>query len=110
MLLSKRGVCLVNIPIDRRSWLCVGDRVIIVPAQINRRALNRAWVIKWNRANFGNCIPSLAIITPSCLRVDSAIIFFISDSVIAESPAINIVKEEIKSIDRWKVGVEDRNG
>lgn len=36
--------------------------------------------------------PSLVIITPSCLRVDNAIIFFMSHSVVALIPAINIVE------------------
>lgn len=64
------------------------------PAHINRRALNSAWVIRWNRARLGSPMPSLAIITPSWLKVDRAMIFFISHSVIAAIPAINIVREE----------------
>jgi hypothetical protein len=32
-----------------------------------------------------------AIMTPSCLRVDRAIIFFMSHSEVALTPAINIV-------------------
>lgn len=35
--------------------------------------------------------------TPSCLRVDKAIIFFISHSPIALYPAINMVMDAIKS-------------
>lgn len=80
----------------------MGERVINVPAQIKRRALNKAWVIRWKRASFGICIPSLAIITPNWLRVERAMIFFMSDSVIAESPAINIVREAIRRSDWWK--------
>lgn len=34
------------------------------------------------------------IITPSCLRVDKAIIFFISHSAMALAPAISIVRLE----------------
>lgn len=83
---------------DRRSWLWVGDSVIRAPAQMNRSALNNAWVIRWNRASLGICMPSLAIITPSWLRVDRAMIFFISDSVMADNPAINMVREAINSI------------
>lgn len=40
--------------------------------------------------------PSLVIITPSCLRVDKAIIFFKSHSVTAEMPAISIVKQAVR--------------
>lgn len=42
-------------------------------------------------------MPKLVIITPNWLRVDSAIIFFKSHSVIAEAPAINIVRQAIIS-------------
>lgn len=65
--------------------------MIILPAQMKRSALKRAWVIIWNVANVGLLIPSLNIIKPSCLRVDRAIIFFMSHSVVALSPAINMV-------------------
>lgn len=41
--------------------------------------------------------PNAAIITPSCLRVERAIIFFISHSPIALYPAISIVIDAIKS-------------
>jgi hypothetical protein len=43
----------------------------------------------------GRFSPNLVTIIPSCLRVDSAIIFFISHSVIAENLAINIVDTPI---------------
>lgn len=65
---------------------------MIVPAQINKRALNKAWVIKWKNAKVGRPTPKVNIITPNCLRVDRAIIFFISHSAIALAPAINMVK------------------
>lgn len=52
-----------------------------------------ACVRRWNMANFGKPKPILAIITPNWLKVESAIIFFKSHSVIADIPAINIVKE-----------------
>lgn len=48
-------------------------------------------MIIWNRAIFGAPRASLVIITPSCLSVDNAIIFFISHSVEALIPAINMV-------------------
>lgn len=48
-------------------------------------------------ANFGKPRAILLIITPSWLRVDKAIIFFKSNSVMADKPAKNIVIEaEIK--------------
>lgn len=40
----------------------------------------------------GKSRPNLDIITPSCLKVDKAMIFFISHSAIALIPAINMVK------------------
>lgn len=61
------------------------------PAQINRRALNIAWVTMWKKAILGMFNPILIIINPNWLSVDSAIIFFISHSVVALSPAINMV-------------------
>jgi len=63
-----------------------------VPAHRNRRALNRACVIRWKKASVGAPIARLVIITPSCLRVERAIIFFISHSVIALRPAIRVVR------------------
>jgi len=72
---------------------------MILPAQINRRALNKAWVTRWKVARFVRPRATQAIITPSCLRVERAMIFLKSHSVVALSPAINIVKEaEIKRI------------
>lgn len=81
-----------------------------MPAQIKRSALNSAWVIKWNKASFGICIPSLAIITPNWLNVERAMIFFISDSIIAERPAINIVREATKRSVWWKYFIDERAG
>lgn len=39
--------------------------------------------------------PKLDIITPSCLKVDRAMIFFMSHSAMAAVPAINMVKVAI---------------
>lgn len=47
---------------------------------------------RWNRARLGSPRPSLLIITPSWLRVERAMIFFISHSVVALIPAISIVR------------------
>lgn len=68
------------------------------PAQINRRALNSACVTIWKNANDGMLRPILVIIIPSWLKVDRAIIFFISHSVVALRPAINIVEIAIIKI------------
>lgn len=78
-------------------------REIKVPAEINRSALNRACVIRWKNAKLGSIIAILDIITPSWLRVDRAMIFFISVSAIAAIPAINMVDMAIIIIKKWNV-------
>lgn len=40
----------------------------------------------------GAFIARLTIITPNCLKVERAIIFFMSHSVMADRPAISVVK------------------
>lgn len=50
-------------------------------------------MIRWKKARLGEPSPRLAIITPSWLSVDRAIIFFKSHSAKAAIPAINIVIE-----------------
>ena len=62
---------------------------------MKRSALNSAWVKRWKNANIGKFKPIAAIITPNCLRVDSAMIFLRSHSIIATDPAINIVRDAI---------------
>lgn len=52
-------------------------------------------MIKWKKARFGKFRAMVEIITPSCLRVDSAIIFLRSHSTIAAMPAINMVQDAI---------------
>lgn len=69
-----------------------------VPAQINRSALNIACVTIWKNAIFGIFMPILIIISPSWLRVDRAMIFFMSHSVSADRPAINIVVVPINKV------------
>lgn len=95
--LRRRGNCDVRFPNDRKSWECLKWE-IRAPAQMNRRALNRAWVSRWKRARLGRLRPRLAIITPSCLRVERAMIFFMSFSAIADNPAMSIVKEAVMRI------------
>ena len=58
---------------------------------MNIIALKYACAAKWKKANIGKPIPNVIIISPNCLNVDKAIIFFISISPIALTPAINIV-------------------
>lgn len=72
--------------------------LISLPAEMNSRALKRAWIAMWMNAISGRFSPSLVIIIPSCLSVDSAIIFFMSHSVIAENLAISIVETPINRI------------
>lgn len=54
-------------------------------------ALKKAWLKRWKYAKNGIPPPITIIITPSCLKVERAITFFISISIIAAHPAINIV-------------------
>jgi len=68
-----------------------------VPAEMNSRALNRAWVNRWNVASVGILRAMVAIIKPSCLSVERAIIFFKSFSAIADVPAINMVVVAVRS-------------
>lgn len=47
---------------------------------------------------------------PSCLRVDKAIIFFMSHSVVALIPAISMVDTARNSRILLNRGIDDRNG
>lgn len=93
MFLDVKGKWLHIFPRFRRSWMW-RDFEIISPAVKNRRDLKRAWLIKWNKAKLGRCTPKAIIINLSCLKVDKAIIFFISSSLMAERLAIIRVIEE----------------
>jgi len=64
----------------------------------------------WKYANRGMLSPILVIIIPSWLNVDRAIIFFMSHSVVALKPAINIVETAMNKIIELKKGKEWRNG
>lgn len=81
-----------------------------MPAQRKRRALKSAWVIRWKNAIRGVLRAILTIITPSWLRVERAMIFFMSHSVLALSPAISVVNTARIKRDGLKSGKEDRNG
>lgn len=77
---------------------------------MNSRALNRAWVTMWKYARLTIPNPMEAIIIPSCLRVDRAIIFFMSHSVMALNPAIVVVDTAISSRVWLNQVVDLRNG
>lgn len=62
-----------------------------MPAHINNMALKYAWDTKWKKESDTNPPPKIIIITPNWLRVDRAIIFFMSISNRAARPAIIIV-------------------
>lgn len=70
----------------------------IQPALINNRALNLACEIKWKKAILLLFILILNIIIPSCLRVDSAINFLRSGSIIAANPAITDVSSAVDKV------------
>jgi len=54
--------------------------------------------------------PRVESMTPSWLRVDKAIIFLRSDSVMADRPAISMVRVAMSRRDGWKRGFVERNG
>jgi len=58
---------------------------------MNKRALKVACVIKWKNESTGDPKEMLDIIIPNWLRVESAIIFFMSVSNKAARPAIKVV-------------------
>ena len=62
---------------------------------MNIIALKKAWINKCSIAVIGKFIPKEIIITPSCLRVDSATTFFMSYSNKADTLAPIIVNTPI---------------
>ena len=58
---------------------------------MNNIALKYAWLMRWNQDKEIKPNARVKTITPSWLRVDNAITFFISSSIVAERPAINMV-------------------
>lgn len=103
------GAWVTKFPIQRNSWPCA-CKEISSPAQINSSALNKACITMWNIAMLGSPKPIAVIIIPSCLSVDSAIIFFMSHSVVALIPAISIVHTAINRMVKLKAFSVDRNG
>lgn len=81
-----------------------------MPQQINNNALNNACEIKWKNARETRFIAIDVTITPSCLRVDNAIIFFISFSSVAAIPAISIVETPMINNSSLKFLILERKG
>lgn len=73
-----------------KFWRC-SLNIIIAPAPMNKFALNIACVNKWKKHKFVNPILRVTIISPSCLKVDKAIVSFRSFFVMAHAAGINIV-------------------
>lgn len=71
---------------------------MIFPAARNRSDLKVAWVIRWKNAKLGKPNDRVAVIIPSCLRVDRAIVFLRSVSKQADNLAIKHVKSPISRI------------
>ena len=103
------GAWLDIIPKDRISCVLV-LLWIIIPAHKNSNALNRAWVYKWKSDSWTIFIPNLIIITPNCLSVDKAMIFFKSFSRFAAIPAMRRVRTEMNRMEGLNVWVLDKNG
>lgn len=72
------GELFIIVPMWRISWY--DEFMIIIPAAINIIDLNRAWVIRWKKAKLGFIKEIANIIIAIWLRVENAIIFFISGS------------------------------
>lgn len=72
---------------------------------MKRSALNSAWVRRWKYVNKGMCRASLAIITPNCLSVDRAMIFFKSHSTRATDPAMNMVSVAVSRRPECRWGI-----
>lgn len=72
------GEFFIILPMCRISWY--DEFIIIIPAVINIMDLNKAWVIRWKNARFVFLKEIANIIIAICLKVEKAIIFFISCS------------------------------
>lgn len=77
-------------PIHRKSWPLLA-LWIMLPVPTNNIALKKAWAIKWINLILGRPILRNQTISPSCLKVDKATIFFKSVSIKAFNPAIKEV-------------------
>lgn len=83
------------------SWY--DDSWIKVPADKNIVDLNKAWINKWRIVRINRFIEIANIIIAICLRVDKAIIFFMSCSQLADILEYRAVKVDkiIKIIIVW---------
>jgi hypothetical protein len=60
----------------------------------------------WKNANHGMFAPKLNIIIPNWLKVDRAMIFLKSHSMVALKPAINVVEVAIISRVEVNIGID----
>lgn len=72
---------------------------------MNSSALNMAWVVMWKKAYHGLLATILNIMIPSWLKVDRAIIFLKSHSMVALRPAINVVDVAIMRRIKFRSGI-----
>lgn len=80
--LSIKGIESNEFLVCRMSWYI--RLWIMIPAHRNMVDLNIAWIIKWKKAMLIALIEIANIIMAICLKVDSAMIFFISISQLAD--------------------------
>jgi len=85
------GDNLWNCPYSRMSWLWLFME-IKQPAEMNSSALNNACVSMWKNISLYIFSPNDIVIKPNWLKVDKAIIFFMSFSYSAVTLDINIVE------------------
>lgn len=84
--------------------------MIDTPTEMNNVALNIAWVRRWIKQNVTIFRLSVTIISPSCLRVDSATVFFWSGCADAHIAPNNAVNNPDDSKILLKAFVSERNG
>lgn len=101
------GVWVEMIPSVRRSWAFI-VMWMIMPAHMNKSALNVAWVIRWKNVRVFMFSPKVNIMSPSWLRVDKAMIFLRSNSNKALIPAISIVNRPVIRMIFIIIGLEKR--
>lgn len=78
-LLDKIGVNFKNLPKFRKSCP-LSILWIITPEIINKEALKRAWHNKWKKQKINSPKLKEKTINPNWLKVENAIVFFISHS------------------------------
>lgn len=101
-----KGILIPALPSIRMSWFPKLD-IKILPAAKNNSALNNACAYKWNNESIGKPNPKQKTITPNCLKVDNATIFFKSFSKIAaEPPNKHVIAPQNNKIeqDSWDRG------